>query len=639
MSESVDRSGGEPRRTHEPMLAEARSATTEGLAIAPAMDLAVERSQTPGQYAPIDRRVLQICGVAIILGIAAAFVAQALVALISLTTNLAFFGRLSLAESIPAEAVSHLGLWVIPIPVIGAIIVGLMARYGSKAIRGHGIPEAMEQVLTNQSRIPARITFLKPISAAISIGTGGPFGAEGPIIATGSALGSLLGQIMPTSTGERKTLLAAGAAAGMTATFGSPVSAVLLAIELLLFEYRPRSIIPVALAAVTAEAIRMLFVGMAPMFDMPDLAPPGGGALVVYILLGALMGVAAAAITKLIYAIEDGFEELPIHWMWWPAIGAVAVGVMGYLVPQTLGVGYGNITGTLGGTFTAGAMLTLAVAKLISWSISLGSGTSGGTMAPLFTIGGALGGAIGIGISTLAPALGVDPRIAALVGMATIFAGASRAMLACAVFAFETTMQPVGLLPLLGGCAAAYLTSSLLMRNSLMTEKIARRGIRTPDEYTADVLDQVYVRDIVSKTLVTLRAEQTVEAARAWIASGASGTLHQGFPVLNERGVLVGVLTRRDLLNPTVPADRQLATLIGRLPKFVYDDCTVRQAAEHLVNHQIGRLPVVRRGAPGEAAEVLGMITRSDIISVFQRQVEDAQRQAPSITWRKPAVR
>lgn len=639
MSDNIDRPGAEPRRTHEPMLAEARSATTEGLAVAPAMDLALERAQAPGQYAAIDRRVLKICGVAILLGVAAAFVAQALVALISLTTNLAFYGRLSLVESTPAEAVEHLGLWVIPIPVIGAVIVGLMARYGSKAIRGHGIPEAMEQVLTNQSRIPARITFLKPVSAAISIGTGGPFGAEGPIIATGSALGSLLGQIMPTTTGERKTLLSAGAAAGMTATFGSPVSAVLLAIELLLFEYRPRSIIPVALAAVTAEGVRMMFVGMAPMFAMPDLAPPGGGALVVYILLGALMGVAAAGITKLIYAIEDGFEELPIHWMWWPAIGAIAVGVMGYFVPQTLGVGYGNITGALGGNFTAGAMLTLAGAKLISWSISLGSGTSGGTMAPLFTIGGALGGAIGMGIAALAPGLGVDPRIAALVGMATMFAGASRAMLACAVFAFETTMQPVGLLPLLGGCAAAYLTSSLLMRNSLMTEKIERRGIRTPNEYVADLLDQFYVRNIASKSLVSLRAEQTVASAREWIASGAEGTSHQGFPVLNERGVLVGVLTRRDLVNSTASGDRALSAIIGRSPKFVYDDCTVRQAAEHLVNHQIGRLPVVRRGAPGEAAEVVGMVTRSDVLSVFQRQVDDAERQAPSIRWGRAVAR
>ena len=602
------------------------SATTDGLTISPAFDLVVESAQVPAQNSTIDRRVLQLCGIAIALGVAAAFVAQALVALIALTTNLAFFGRLSLAESAPADAVGSLGLWVIPIPIIGALIVGFMARYGSKAIRGHGIPEAMEQVLTNQSRIPARVTFLKPISAAIAIGTGGPFGAEGPIIATGSALGSVLGQIMWMTSGERKTLLAAGAAAGMAATFGSPVAAVLLAIELLLFEYRPRSIIPVALAAATATGVRMAFEGMEPVFGMPDLAQPTGAALATYIALGALMGVVAAGVTRIVYGIEDAFERLPIHWMWWPAIGAVAVGVVGYFAPDTLGVGYRNITAVLSNDLTAGAMLALAGAKFVSWSISLGSGTSGGTMAPLFTIGGALGGAIGMGVNAAVPVLGVDARLAALVGMASIFAGASRAMLACAVFAFETTLQPFGLLPLLGGCAAAYLTSSLTMRNSLMTEKIERRGVRAPAEYMADVLDQVMVREVASKDLVHLRAEQTVGVTRQWLASGAGGTSHQGFPVLNERGVLVGVLTRRDLLDPH--ADRPLSAIIGRLPKFVYDDSTVRQAADHMVNHDIGRLPVVRRSRP---TEVIGMVTRSDILSVFQRHLDEGQRQGPTI--------
>lgn len=635
MSES-ENVGSDSRRTKEPMLADAHSATTEGLTISPGLDSTLERAQSPAQYSPIDRRVLQVCGVALVVGVAAALVAQALVALIALTTNLAFYGRLSLEESTPADAVPALGLWVVLIPVAGALIVGMMARYGSKAIRGHGIPEAMEQILTNQSRIPARITFLKPVSAAIAIGTGGPFGAEGPIIATGSALGSLFGQLISITASERKTLLAAGAAAGMTATFGSPVAAVLLAIELLLFEYRPRSIIPVALAAVTADGMRMLLVGMAPMFAMSDLTQPGGAALATYILLGGVMGAAAVAVTKLIYAIEDGFEHVPCHWMWWPAMGALAVGVIGYFVPDTLGIGYQNINGALDNKFTAGFMLALAAAKLASWSISLGSGTSGGTMAPLFTIGGALGGAIGVGISAIAPGLGVDPRLAALIGMATMFAGASRAMLACAVFAFETTMQPVGLLPLLGGCAAAYLSSSLLMRNSLMTEKIARRGIRAPSEYEADVLDQVFVRQIASKTLVTLRAEQSVASAREWIESGASGTSHQGFPVLNDRGVLVGVVTRRDLLEPETADNRSLASVLRRSPKFVYEDTTVRQAADHMVNHQIGRLPVLRRGKP---PVVIGMVTRSDILSVFQRHVDDAQRQAPSIRWRRAVMR
>lgn len=604
------------------------SATVDGLTISPSLDSVAESAQVPPQTSRIDGRVFQICGWAIVLGFVAAFIAQALLLLISVITNIAFFGRLSVSHSVPADAVDDLGWWVVPIPVIGAMLVGVMARYGSKAIRGHGIPEAMEQVLTNEGRIPARVTLLKPVSSAISIGTGGPFGAEGPIIATGGALGSLLGQVIHTTAPERKTLLAAGAAAGMAATFGSPVAAVLLAIELLLFEYRPRSMIPVALACVVATGIRMWFEGMEPVFGMTDLQQPSGGALAAYVLIGGLMGLAAVLVTRVVYAIEDAFEHLPIHWMWWPAIGAVAVGVVGYFAPHTLGVGYYNITAVLSAELTVGAIAFLCAMKFVSWSISLGSGTSGGTLAPLFTIGGGLGALLGYAIAELAPWLGVDPRIAALVGMAAIFSGASRAVLASAVFAFETTLQPFGLLPLLGGCAASYLVATSLMRHSIMTEKIARRGVRIPEEYVADALDQVLVREVSSGDVVSLRADDTVGKVRAWLESAAPGTSHQGFPILDDHQTLVGVLTRRNLLDPSITDDRKLSELVIRLPKYVYDDCTVRQAADHLVRHGIGRLPVVRRDPPHR---VIGMITRSDILSVFQRGLQDAQRQQPSI--------
>ncbi|HEX7378755.1 MAG TPA: chloride channel protein, partial [Pirellulales bacterium] len=554
--------------------------------------------------------------------------------LINLITNIAFFGVFKTSLASPAN--NHLGLWVIAVPVIGALFIGLMARYGSKAIRGHGIPEAMEQVLTNESRIPARLTFLKPISAAISIGTGGPFGAEGPIIATGGALGSLLGQAIKTTSAERKTLLSAGAAAGMAATFGSPVSAVLLAIELLLFEFRPRSIIPVALASSAAAGIRMLFEGVRPVFAMPNLVHPTATALAIYILLGAAMGVAAVLVTRAVYAVEDAFDHLPIHWMWWPAVGAVAVGVIGYFDPRTLGVGYQNITDIISNRLPLQAMLLLCGLKFVSWTIALGSGTSGGTLAPIFTIGGGLGAALGAAALWILPDAGVDVRVAALVGMAALFAGASRALLASAVFAFETTLQPLGLLPLLAGCAASYLVSCLLMRNSIMTEKIARRGVSPPAEYVADVLEQVLVRQVCSATVVALKADDTVAKVRQWLASGAQGTTHQGFPVLDEKGVLVGVVTRRDLVKLTDPDGSRIRDVVGRLPKYVYDDCTVRQAADHMVNHGIGRLPVVSRVAPHR---VLGMLTRSDILSVYRRRLDEARTEAPTIRLRIPRLR
>ena len=370
-----------------------RASTTEGLPVSPSLGPALEAADVPVQTGLVDRRTVFLCLLSVGVAIAAALAAQALVRLIWLITNVSFHGRLSLDPAAPT--VERLGWWVILVPVIGGIIVGLMARYGSRAIRGHGIPEAMEQVLLYQSRIPPRMTFLKPLSAAIAIGTGGPFGAEGPIIATGGAMGSLVGQLLHTTAAERKTLLSAGAAAGMAATFGAPVSAVLLAVELLLFEFRPRSLVPVALAAATAAGVRIFFDGAEPVFAMPDLTHPAGGALAAYIVIGALVGVAAVGVTRAVYFIEDAFEHVPVHWMWWPAIGAVAVGVVGYFFPRTLGVGYVNISDIISGNLAVKAALVLCAMKFISWSISLGSGTSGGTLAPLFTIGGGIGLALG----------------------------------------------------------------------------------------------------------------------------------------------------------------------------------------------------------------------------------------------------
>lgn len=448
--------------------------------LAPSLDQSLVDAHMPTRLPLLGTRVLYIGVLAILLGLVVGVVAKLLTMLIGLITNLAFHQTWSTAFGRPAG--HHLGAWVIVVPVAGGLVVGAMARWGSRAIRGHGIPEAMEQVLTNESRIPARMTWLKPLSSAVAIGTGGPFGAEGPIIATGGALGSLLGQRLPVTADERKTLLAAGAAAGMAAIFSAPVSAVLLSIELLLFERRARSLLPVALAAATGTGVRFALEGPGPVFPMPALAAVAPQALVVYALLGMLMGVAGVFITRLAYGIEDAFEKLPIHWMWWPALGGLVVGAVGYVMPETLGVGYENITDVISGHLGIMAMALLAVAKLLSWSVALGSGTSGGTLAPLFTIGGALGGVCGWALAAWPP-LHVDPHMAALIGMAALFAGASRALMTSAVFVFETTMQPHALLPLLAACTTAYLVSGLMMRHTIMTEKIARRGVHVPTDF------------------------------------------------------------------------------------------------------------------------------------------------------------
>ncbi len=626
-------------------LTNANGSTADGaLPISPGLELEREmfetaEHRTPENYLPVDRRTVFICTLAVLIAAAASLISQVLVALIGLITNLAFFQRISLDFSSPADA--HVGLWVLIIPVVGAIAVGVMARYGSAAIRGHGIPEVMEKVLYGESRIPTRVMFLKPLSAAVAIGTGGPFGAEGPIIATGGALGSVVGQWVHVSADERKTLLAAGAAAGMAATFGSPVSAVLLAVELLLFEYRPRSLIPVALAAAVAAAVRIAFEGTAPVFAVPAFTQPGGEALAIYALLGAAIGGFSVGVSRFTYLIEDVFEHLPVHWMWWPVIGALAVGVCGYLEPRVLGVGYSNIQGILAGTIVGRSLLTLVALKLIAWGVYLGSGTSGGTLAPLFTIGGGAGALAGAGIASAAPALGVDARMAALVGMAATFAGASHALLTSIVFAFETTRQPVGLLPLLVGCTAAYLAALLLTRHSIMTEKLARRGAAVRTEYEADHLAHVTARDAASVAVVSLCAADALADVRAWLDSDESAA-HQGFPVLDAAGLLVGVVTRRDLLaGPDIVLDgpNRVGDVICRAPAVVFADSSLRDAVDLMVTEGVGRLPVVERASP---RRVVGILSRSDILAAHAprlaagRRATARPRQTPQ--WQEPPV-
>jgi H+/Cl- antiporter ClcA len=589
--------------------------------------------ESPAEYAPVDRRVIFISVLAIGVGAVAALIANILTHLIGFITNLAYFGRISGAFSAPST--DRLGYWSILVPIVGAFIVGLMARYGAAAIRGHGIPEVMERVLYNRSQISPTVMFLKPLSAAIAIGTGGPFGAEGPIIATGGAMGSIVGQIIHVTADERKILLSAGAAAGMAATFGCPVAAVLLAVELLLFEYRPRSIIPVALASAVAAGVRALLVGSAPVFTIPTLQQPSLPALVAYVLIGGLVGYFAVFTTKFVYWIEDLYEELPIHWMWWPIIGAIVVGIIGLIDQRTLGVGYTNIDAILSGEFVGRAVLMLIVLKFISWSVYLGSGTSGGTLAPLFTVGGGIGALLGELITSVAPGLGVDVHVAALVGMASIFAGASHAVLASIIFAFETTRQPMGLLPLLAGCSTAYLIALYMLRSSIMTEKLARRGTPVRTEYTADFLDRVLVRDAATHEVVTVVASQTLGELRTWLLTRAPETTHQGFPVVDANGSLLGVVTRRDLLDPEHADTTMVSEILARRPAVVFEENTLREAADHMVAHGVGRVPVVKRENPGH---VIGILSRSDLLSAHRHRLDAALvTEQPPIgrAWRK----
>jgi CIC family chloride channel protein len=593
------------------MLHKVHSAPSASIPISPSMGPLLESEQITGNRHPVDRRVLYLCWLAFVLALIMGFVAKALVMCIGLITNLSFYGRFSFEFSSPAD--NQLGWYVTLIPVLGGLIVGLLARYGSVAIRGHGIPEAMEQVLENESRIPPKITFLKPLSAAIAIGTGGPFGAEGPIIATGGAMGSVLSQLLKTTPEERKILLTAGATAGMAAVFGSPVSAVMLAIELLLFEFSARSIIPVATACVTGAGIHVLLEGTAPMFSFPLLPAPGGYSLLLYTLIGTLVGVLGVGASKIVYWVEDMFEKLPIHWMWWPALGGLAVGIIGYVAPLTLGVGYSNIQHVLEGSWTAKTLLLLCVMKFVSWAIALGSGTSGGTLAPLLTIGAAAGALSGIALNVYFPGAGISVGMAAVIGMAAMFAGASRALLTSIIFAFETTLQPLVLLPLLGGCTAAYLISFLLMRNTIMTEKIVRRGISVPDTYGADAFERLSVTEATLGDYYAAHETDQLEELRAVLPPEEQENFPTLILVVDQAQKLKGCVRLKDILQ--LSHSGNVASVTHALKRVVYDNQSLKEGVRLLTESGEELIPVLSRE---EGNRLLGVLTHKSILDAFE---------------------
>jgi H+/Cl- antiporter ClcA len=565
-------------------------------------------------------RVIPISALAIVIGAVAAYVALGLLKLIGLFTNLFFFGRATTALVTPAG--NHLGVFVVAIPVVGALIVGLMARYGSERIRGHGIPEALEAILINGSRIEPKVALLKPISAAISIGSGGPFGAEGPIIMTGGAFGSLVAQFFHLTSAERKTLLVAGAAAGMAATFAAPVASVMLAVELLLFEWKPRSVIPVALACVTAGALRRHLMGLGPIFPVPPHPTfIGYEGLAACVLVGLLAGALSMALTGAVYASEDAFAKLPIHWMWWPAIGGLAIGIGGLFFPQALGVGYDVISGLLQESLPLKIIVGVLIVKSTIWAVSLGSGTSGGVLAPLLMMGAALGGLE----SRFLPFEGVG--FWPLLSMGAILGGTMRAPLTGVVFALELTHDINMLLPLLLAVMIAHGVTVLTLRRSILTEKVSRRGFHLSREYAIDPLEIIFAREVARTNVLALPADATVERVGEVLAGGVSARHGQRlFPVVGADAKLVGVVTRSALRHwvDRCRADKSAATPLGQIIErraiVAYDDEPLRMIVYRMSETSITRFPVVTRDST-----FLGMIALSDLLTARTRTL-DAER-------------
>ena len=583
-------------------------------------------SQELGDFTTTSR-VVPISLLAMAIGAWCAFVALALLRLIGLFTNLSYFGRWSTAMVSPVG--NHLGPFAVVVPIAGALIIGLMARYGSERIRGHGIPEAIEAILMNGSRVQPKVAFLKPLSSAISIGSGGPFGAEGPIIMTGGAFGSMIAQLFHLTSAERKTLLVAGAAGGMSATFASPVAAVLLAVELLLFEWKPRSLIPVALASAVAAVVRRYILGFGPLFPVPEhplfIGPKG---LAGCALVGLLAGCLSALLTISVYAAEDAFQHLKIHWMWWPAIGGLAIGLGGLIFPQALGVGYDTIGQLLQGSVTTKVILGVLLVKWFIWAVSLGSGTSGGVLAPLLMMGGALGGLEAMFLPN--EGAGFWP----LISMGAILGGTMRSPFTSIVFAFELTHDANVFLPLLVASVLAHAFTVLTLKRSILTEKVARRGYHLSREYAVDPLELLYVREVMDISFAAFPQEvlvREVMESPKWSAYHAQRIL----PVVDDGDRLLGIVTPDEILLQSKNTEHESsATRVGGLVNSVgmraYSDETLRVLVYRMAQSGITELPVVDR----ESGKLVGLVSLASLLEARTKHLEEEKKREQVLRWR-----
>lgn len=584
-----------------------------------------QSSQKLGDFTT-TARVVPISLLAIGIGILSTFVAWALLRLIAFFTNAFYYGRISTALVSPAG--NHLGWFSVLVPVAGGLVIGFMAYYGSERIRGHGIPEALESILINGSKVQPRLAILKPISSAISIGSGGPFGAEGPIIMTGGAIGSVISQLFHLTAAERKTLLVAGAAAGMSATFATPIAAVLLAVELLLFEWKPRSVIPVALASAAAGAARRYILGLGPLFPVPQhaifLGPQG---LAGCVIAGLLAGCLSCLLTLGVYAAEDSFMKLPIHWKWWPAIGGLAVGLGGMIFPQALGVGYDTIQSLLQGDVPRAVIAGVLLVKSAIWVISLGSGTSGGVLAPLLMMGAALGGVE----ATFLPNEGAG--FWPLVSMGAILAGTMRAPFTAILFALELTHDINVLLPLLVAAILAHATTVLLLKRSILTEKVARRGFHLTREYATDPLEVLFVREVMRTNLVVLPAGATVNELRDTLIREPAQRGQHLYPVVDSERRIRGVITRKQLreLTESAVSGVSLGDVLVE-PIVAHPDEPLRVVVLRMAETGFTRLPVV----DSDTGQLSGMISVHDLLMARVRNLNEERHRERVLRLRLP---
>lgn len=577
---------------------------------------------SPTVAAKAEFRLLRVSVFAAIIGIISGVIAFMLLQIIAVLTHMFFYGEW--AWGLPNIVENPLGWWLPLLPALGGLAVGIMARKAPQ-IKGHGIPEAMEAVLFKGSRISPKIALLKPFSAAIAIGTGGPFGAEGPIIQTGGAIGSLMGQLFDTTPAERKVLLGCGAAAGMAATFSTPISAVIMSIELLLFEFKSRSFIPLVIASTLATNVHFITFGWGPLFKVgySDFGLPGQ--IPYYIGLGLLCGIVAVIMTKTLYFTEDLFDKMPGSHIWRPAVGGAIFGLMAVAAPRILGVGYGTITDILNNRLEIGLLCAIMVFKFVGMIVTLGSGTSGGLLAPSFMSSAAMGGLYAISINYLNPGADLEPSAYALAAMAAVFGAASRSTFAFIVFAFEITRNYNAILPIMLVAVIADYICLALLKDTIQTEKLVRRGLKINQDYEPDPLQQLVVREVMKTLVPTLSADLLVKDA----ARDTSFHQHKILPIVASDGSILGLITRGDVLRSLQlePEGTMSVLQAGASDLIVaYPDEFLNVAVVRMIDYKLSDLPIVERG---DERRLLGILGCESIVRAYEKRYYEESRGEP----------
>jgi CIC family chloride channel protein len=526
-------------------------------------------------------------------------------------------GHFSFSQGLP-DLLAFLGRgWIVAVPVLGALISGPMIAYWAIEAKGHGVPEVMQAIIMRAGRIRPRVAVVKSLASALCIGTGGSAGREGPIVQVGSALGSTAAQLLRLGTDRRVTLVACGAAAGIAATFNAPIAGVIFALEVILRDFTIHNVSSVVVSAVSASVISRLALGANPAFIVPAYRLHSAWELLFYAALSILAAIVGWAFVGVLYFFEDQFDRWRFPPALKPAVGAVGVGLIALLYPQALGAGLPIIEDALIGTLPVALLLGLLFAKLLATSFTLGSGNSGGIFSPSLFMGAMLGGAFGYLVHAYFPAITATPGAYALVGMASVFSAAAHAPLTAFLIVFEMSGDYRLILPLMVAVGLATLFSQTMRRESIYTLRLVKRGVPLERDRDIDLMRTITVGEVMTTDPDSVALSMSLQELAAFFAR----THHHGFPVLDDQGRFVGIVTIQDLERAAARGpivDLTVADIVRRDPIVVYPDDPLSKALALMSERDVGRLPVVDPDDPGK---LVGLLRRQNIVRAYRHAI------------------